>query len=405
MSEKTIVPAHSTKIVRIDDNGRNPLERSNRLSKASWGLVLRRTWTDFWHESFLDRAATMTYFTLMAFAPAVLAAYSIATLIFATRQDEVHELVSEVVTEFVPARMQEQAMSLVETIIGSTAEGTWALIISVLVSLFSASAYVRAFSRTANMVYGRTEGRGLIRTWAIMWVLTIVLVIGAVCLIFANILRDTIITGILKPVARPLQLQGFVDFMLQIFLPVWNWIRFPVTVILAITLIALLFHFTPNVRPRRFRWATLGSITALIAIAVVWLLFSVFLRVYAAASAYGALSTVMAMFIAVWIMNSALIVGIKLDAEVLRAKELQVGLRSERYIQAPPRSESAAEAQVRAQQELEEKSRALRKGTETTDSTDPDTESTDTDSTNADAELDDDPPSNTHPEPTDAEES
>ncbi len=99
-----------------------------------------------------------------------------ATLIFSSRRAEVHELTSQFIADYVPGSMTEQAEKLVGSIIGSTAQGTFALVVSVLVSLFSASAYVRAFSRTANTVYGRVEGRGIIRTWALMWGLTIVLV-------------------------------------------------------------------------------------------------------------------------------------------------------------------------------------------------------------------------------------
>ena len=145
----------------------------------------------------------MTYFTLMACAPTVLAAYSIATLIFSSRRAEVHELTSQFIADYVPGSMTEQAEKLVGSIIGSTAQGTFALVVSVLISLFAASAYVRAFSRTANTVYGRVEGRGIIRTWALMWGLTIVLVIGAVIVLFANLLRDTIVSLSLIHISEP----------------------------------------------------------------------------------------------------------------------------------------------------------------------------------------------------------
>ena len=159
-----IVPSSAPTVVRVKGHTDNvdPLARGNRLRKESWGLVIRRVWADFFHDALLDRAATMTYFTLMAFAPTVLAAYSIATLIFSSRQAEVHKLTSQFIADYVPGSMTEQAEKLVGSIIGSTAQGAFALVVSVLVSLFAASAYVRAFSRTANTVYGRVEGLSLI---------------------------------------------------------------------------------------------------------------------------------------------------------------------------------------------------------------------------------------------------
>ena len=353
---ETIVPFNSSTILEVEghDDERNPLAKGNRLRKESWGLVIRRTWNDFFHDAFMDRAAGMTYFTLMAFAPTVLAAYSIATLIFSSRQAEVEQLTSEFIEQYVPGSLSEQAHTVVGTIIGSSAQGTLALIISLAISLFSASAYVRAFSRTANTVYGRVEGRGIIRTWALMWGLTAVIVVGAVIVLFANLLRDAVLNEGLIPLARNVGLEDAATYLVRIFLPVWNWLRFPVTVVVVLTLIAVLYHFGPNVRPGRFRWITSGSVVALVGTVVSWGLVGLYLKYLAAASAYGALSTVMAVFVATWLMNTVLIVGIKIDAEVLRAKELQLGMHSERFIQAPPRADSSSQAQARAQESLEQ---------------------------------------------------
>ena len=41
-------------------------------------------------------------------------------------------------------------------------------------------------------------------------------------------------------------------------------------------------------------------------------------------------------------MNVVLLMGVKIDAEMLRAKELQAGMDSRRCIQAPPRSSMGA---------------------------------------------------------------
>ncbi|MGO2611829.1 YihY/virulence factor BrkB family protein [Corynebacterium flavescens] len=357
-----ILPPRGVETIGVDsrDEYESPLGRGNRLSAKSWALVLRRTWNDFFFEGFLDRGATLTYFTLMAFAPTVLAAYSIATLVFASRRAQVEEITQEFIAEYLPAQTTQQASDLVGTIIGSSAQGTIALVLSVLISLFSASAYVRAFSRTANMVYGRVEGRGLIRAWGMMWVLTVVLVLGAVTLVFANLARDTVISGILGPIAGPLGLEDTLDFMLRIFLPVWDWLRLPLSVLLVLALIAVLYHFAPNVRPQRFRWFSLGSVLALVATVAVWWLIGLYLQYFAGLNAYGALSVVLAVLVAVWITNTALIVGLKIDAEVLRAKELQRGLESQRHIQAPPRSDEAALAQAQTQQRLEDKGEQIR---------------------------------------------
>lgn len=358
---ETIVPWKSSSILEVEghSDARDPFAKGNRLRRESWSLVLHRTWNDFFHDAFTDRAAGMTYFTLMAFAPTVLAAYSIATLIFSSRKEEVEQLTSEFIEQYIPSSFSEEADAVVSAIIGSSAQGTFALIVSLAISLFSASAYVRAFARTANTVYGRVEGRGIIRTWSLMWGLTAIIVIGAVIVLFANLLRDTVISEAIYPLAGQVGLEDAATYLVQAFLPVWNWLRFPVTVVVILTLIAVLYHFSPNVRPSRFRWITYGSVVALAGTVGVWGLFGLYITYLAGASAYGALSTILALFMAIWLMNTVLIVGIKIDAEVLRAKELQLGMHSERFIQASPRSDASSRAQARAQARLEHKAREI----------------------------------------------
>ena len=92
---------------------------------------------------------------------------------------------------------------------------------------------------------------------------------------------------------------------------------------------------------------------------VVWGAFALYAQRFAGASVYGAFSLIMAVFMAVWLSNTMLILGIKIDAEILRAKELQLGLHAARHIQAPPRSDAAAKSQARAQHDLEKRSERI----------------------------------------------
>lgn len=339
----------------------NPLTTSNRISWAGWKLVARRVWSDFFLDALMDRGAVLTFFMMLTFAPTVLAAYSLGTLVLAQNQGEVMRLTDELIAGYVPSEIAGNVRDAVNTVVGSTAEGSAALIFSIVVALLSSSAYVRAFARSSNMVYGRVEGRTVVPTWLTMWGLTIALVIFGVGMLGAFLLREDIVINVLEPVAEPLGLTDTVQFLLGAFLPVWQWLRFPVILFLAIVLVAILYYFAPNVRPTRFRWLTFGAATALIAIGLVWWLFGLYLANFAGNSAYGALGTIIAGLVALWIMNVVLILGVKIDAEVLRVKELQVGFDSEKTIQAPPRSSKAALNYAKTQQSLEAAARKLKR--------------------------------------------
>ena len=318
-----------------------PLRRSNRLTKKSWKLVLARTVLDFAPLALMDRGATMTYFSVTAFAPMLLAFYSTVTLLFPADENELRDMVGGLIDEAVPEALREQAFDLFVSVVGTPAQSTVALVISLLVSLLAASAYVRAFSRSTNVIYGRMEGRGLPVTWLTMWAITVLLVIGLVVVVAALVLRESIINAVLGPIAEPLGLTGALDYLNQILLPVWEWARYPAVVVAAVVLVSCLFYFAPNVRPGRFRLLTVGAVFAMLVIGAEWALFGVYLSIFGLRSAYGAFGTVLTVLVAVWAMNIVLLLGVKLDAEILRAKELQAGYDSEILIQAPPRSQDA----------------------------------------------------------------
>lgn len=201
-------------------------------------------------------------------APTVLAAYSIVSLIFARNERQVIDLTQEAIAKYVPVEIAEQVKTVVEVIVGSAAEGTWALVLAVIIALVSSSAWVRAFARSPYFIYGRVEGRTVVPTWLTMWGITVLIVIGAVVIVGALLLRQSAVLAGFEPIAEPLGLMEEIDCLTRIFLPIWAWIRFPVIALIALTLVAVLYYFAPNVRPQHFRWLTRGSAVAVVTIGI-----------------------------------------------------------------------------------------------------------------------------------------
>ena len=323
------------------DSRPKALQRKNRLTWKGWKLVIARTVFDFSPLALMDRGAAMTYFTITAFAPTLLASYSLVTLLFPTDEGELRDVVSVFINQVIPPELREQAFDLFLNVVGSPTRSTVAIVISIIISLLSASAYVRAFSRSSNVIYGRTEGRSLPVTWLTMWGITLLMVVGGVILIAALVLRESVVEAILGPLAGPLGLTSVLDYLTRILLPVWEWLRYPVAAVAAVALVSCLYYFAPNVRPGRFRVLTIGSALALLVTLGLWLLFDLYVSTIGVRSAYGAFGAVLAVLGVIWLMNIVLLLGVKVDAEILRAKQLQVGWDSEEIVQAAPRSQDA----------------------------------------------------------------
>ncbi len=330
------------------------------LEPSTWKVIAKRLYFEVFFNALLDKGATLSFFTLLTGLPTLLAFYAIITLFLDQNRNQVTELTDEFIDKNIPTNFQDNAQSIVSTVIGSTEQSIVMLVISVLLALFSSSAYLRAFSRMSNEMYGRREGRGLIRRWTTMWGVTLVLVIGLVFIAGAYFLREDIARPLLDKVAEPLRIQGFTAFVLEHFLPVWQYLRWPVIFFVSAILIAVLYHVAPNVRFGRVRWLTVGSTFALISITIVGLLLRTYLNNFGYIGIYGALGGIIVGLLGLVLSNSLLLLGVKLDAEIARTRELQAGLHSERIIQVPPRSSAAVESFSHLHDSIEEQSSQLR---------------------------------------------
>jgi len=315
---------------------------------------------EFWLGGGTDLAAKLTFFTVLSFAPTILAVYSLATVVLANNADLVEDLTTDFIAGYIPEEYQDTVRGIIDMVIGSQTGGVVGVIVGVTIALWSASAYVRAFSRTANSIYDQIEGRTLIRLWGTMFLLTFALLIGIVGILVSVMLNETVVNATLGPIAEPLGLGGTLEFLLGVFLPVWRWVKWPVIFGLVAVLIAVLYYFTPNVRQARFRWLSIGALVALLGLAIVAGGFWLYLSYFTSLSSYGAIGTILALMFALWGANMMLVLGMKVDAEIERARQLKEGLPAEKEIQLPPRATRQVERTEAMREKLESRGRDLR---------------------------------------------
>lgn len=331
-----------------------------KLTGASWKYALKRAVKEFSSDGVTDLASMLTYYTVLSLAPALLAVFSIISLVLRNNADTVTSMLDQWAQEYVPADYQELVLDLIETLTGSATGGAIALIIGIATALWSASAYVKAFSRSSNIIYARGEGRGLVMQTATMLLTTLAMLLGLVLILVSLALNETLVSALLAPIAEPLGLGGALTFMTETFLPVWAWLKWPVILALLIALIAVLYHYTPNVRPPKFTWLSLGSVVAIVGIVIAGVALYIYFRFFGGYSSYGAVGGVMALLLTLWVFNIVLLLGLEVDVEVERARELQADMPTEDNIQLPPRAVEKAKKQKKSEESLEREARELR---------------------------------------------
>ncbi|TDC21534.1 YihY/virulence factor BrkB family protein [Streptomyces sp. 8K308] len=280
------------------------------LPKASWRAALKRTLREFRADNLSDWAAALTYYGVLALAPALLALVSIIGLI---GPSAINPLIDNVAT-LAPGAVQDVLDTLLRDLGHRRGQATVALVVGIALALWSASGYIAAFMRASNAIYDIGEGRPVWKTLPTRLAIT-----AAMVVLLALVAVGVVFTG---TVARR---AGDVLGLGGTAVTVWDYAKWPVLVLLAALITAILYWAAPNVK-HGFRWVTPGSLLAV----ALWLAASVAFAVYVATfgsygSTYSSLATIVVFLVWLWISNLALLLGLEFDAELERARAIEAG--------------------------------------------------------------------------------
>jgi membrane protein len=323
----------------------------DELTRRSWFQVLRRTVRGFRDDQCTDLAAALTYYSVLALFPGLLAVVSILGVL-GTSNAKVHSTILDVLSPLVTSSTLDSVSRLLDQLSSSQAGG-YALALGIAGALWSASGYVGAFSRAMNRVYGVPEGRPAWKLRPLQVLITVVTVV--LCSVGIVIL---VVSG---PVAEAV---GKALDIGDTALTVWNIAKWPVLAVVVCLAVALLFYMTPNVRQPRFRWVSPGAFVAIL----VWVAASFGFAFYVGNFSsynrtYGSLAAVIIALLWLWLTNLALMLGAELDAELERGRELQAGLPAEESILLPLRDDRGVATAERTRRQDVAEARELRADT------------------------------------------
>jgi len=319
------------------------------LEGRSLRYVLRKTVREFLSDECTDLAAALTYYSVLALFPAALALTSLLGL-FGQGTEAVDEVL-KIVEDLGGASIVDSVQPTIEQLAASQSAGL-ALVLGLAGSLWAASAYVDAFGRAMNRIYGVVEGRPIWKRRPAMLLITVVLVV-----LTAAVLAALVLTG---PVAEAV---GDAVGLGSTAVVTWQIAKWPLLLVVVIFIVALLYYATPNLKQPKFRWVSIGAFLAI----VIWALLSVAFGFYVAnfssySRVYGALAGVIVFLLWLWLTNLALLLGAELNAELERARELQSGFAAEETLRLTPRDTSGIEkAEARESDHMRE-GRKIRRG-------------------------------------------
>ncbi len=286
-------------------------EEPTHLSKHSWMGVLKRTAKEFSEDNLTDWAAALTYYSVLAIFPALLALVSLLGVI----GDSATQPLLDNLKDVAPGPAKDIFTSAIENLQRSSGAAGVLFVVGLAGALWSASGYVAGFMRASNAIYEVPEGRPIWKTLPTRVLTTIVLL-----LMLAAVAIGVTFTG---PLAQQV---GDLIGLGSTGVKVWDIVKWPVILVVVMTMFAILYWAAPNVKHPRFRWVSPGSVAGV----VLWIAASAGFALYVANFAsynktYGALGGVIVFLVWLWISNIAVLFGAELNAEAERGRQIEAG--------------------------------------------------------------------------------
>lgn len=289
--------------------------RFRQLRWSTWRGVLWRSINGFIDDDCGDLAAALTYNAVLAIFPVAIVVVALVNLV--TDGRTAVETILGILKDLGAGSVvgNENFTSVLDAVIVQQSSAKALLSFGLLGALWSASTYVGVFTRASNRIYGVKEGRPF---WKLR---PLQLGLSAIALV----LMAAVGTGLV--ISGPLvDAVGNVLHAGSTARTAWSIGRWPVLVMILMLLLSMLFWIAPNVRQPRFRWLTLGGAVALF----VWALASFGFGLYVANfgsydKTYGSLGAIIAFLVWLYLANSALMLGVEINAEVQRGRQLQAG--------------------------------------------------------------------------------
>lgn len=227
-----------------------------------WKQFFKRLWARLNEHEIFDRAAQLSYYFLLALFPLLLFMMTLLGY-FAGESAEVRDKLLSYLARVMPS----SAIDLVHTTLDeiTQARSSSKLSLGLLAALWAASNGMGAISDTLNGAYGVKETR----SWLKVRLTAIVLTVALSILIITALVIVLYGGGIGERLAAYLGLGAA-------FTIVWKILQWPLALFFLLVTFTMMYHFGPNVRPKRCQWWAWGTLVAII----LWLLFSFAFRLY-----------------------------------------------------------------------------------------------------------------------------
>ena len=253
-------------------------------------------------------AAGIAFYGLLALVPTLIATVSIYGLVNQGNEEQIKQQIEDAAgsldtstKEFVQGQLTD---------ITSSDGNITALVVGILLALFSASGAVQKLMATISVAYEAVESRAGWKVRILAYAMTLGAIVGVVAMVT--------VVGVVPAVLDTIDLAGPAEAAIRI-------LQLPAFALLFVIGLTVLYRYGPD-RPRRTPWRNPGAWVA----AGIWVLFAVLFSLYssnigAMPASYGLLGTVAALMIFLQLTALAVIIGAEYNAVAEEHQQVHLG--------------------------------------------------------------------------------